>query len=58
MQSDYFVDLSQDKLKAYSTIMGTTDMKQVCQMPFTGPTNITSAAADDFRTRLYDYFDY
>ena len=53
-----FIDLSEHKLWEYVKKVGTTDMKQVCKMPFKGPTGITAESAKIFKKQLYKRFGY
>ena len=46
------------QLLTYAHNMGSSDMKEVCKMPFEGPTNITSEDAQQFKDNLYKTYKY
>jgi len=58
MDADYFQEMSETRLQAYATSMGTSDMEQVCKMPFEGPTDVSLEAALAFKDTLYSAYGY
>jgi len=58
MKSEYFEQMSLSVVDGYAAMMGSDDMKTVCEMPFDQATNVSMSAASEFKSTLYETYDF
>jgi len=58
MKSEYFEQMSLSVVDGYAAMMGSDDMKTVCQEPFDQAMNVSMSAASEFKSMLYETYDF